>query len=150
MLLPAFLHCLGWLHFGSDQSRIQIFGHMKPQRVWMFLVAQTRTSTQRVKVSAAHVLTATTWSVTSSCCDAPLSSQVPISFRGSIRLLTPAPNSHIRGGITQWKLTGWYHSASTPLWWKHESIQQRLTVTWYHSQESSYSQICCGRGDEKR
>lgn len=76
---------------------------------------QENISARGLKLSPRYILTVTAEPVMSCCCDAPPRPQVTTIFRSSIRLLTPGPERHIRGGIIQWKLTGWYHSASAPL-----------------------------------
>lgn len=136
----------------SNYARVQIFGPLLrgpdgASIIYDVPVVNVTSQKTYFKLGTLYSLnwkqgvTMTTWSVMSCCCDAPLNNPVTIICRWGIRFLTPGPKRHIRGVIIQWKLTGWYHSTSTALWGKHESIQYLLTETWYHSQESCYSPI---------
>lgn len=129
----------------SNYARVQIFGPLLrgpdgASIIYDVPVVNVTSQKTYFKLGTLYSLnwkqgvTMTTWSVMSCCCDAPLNNPVTIICRWGIRFLTPGPKRHIRGVIIQWKLTGWYHSTSTALWGKHESIQYLLTETWYHSQ----------------
>lgn len=157
MLLPVFLHCLGWLNFGSEQIMLwsKTFGHIK-------------TRTRRGPRGSSIIYDVLSgffhwpknilqhWELKLSClysqsdytiCDVmPLWCTFGLSGYNDFQTEDQVINSRAKHSLrrcnhpveARWMISLYQNTSLRRV---TNPYRGRLAVTWYHSHESSYSQL---------